>query len=203
VTHPALSFIQELAAEFAPYGALSAEQLQRLEAHYQLLIRWNQKINLTRIESQEDAVRLHYCESLYLAKSLPPEAMRIADVGSGAGFPGIPVAVFRPDCTVHLIESNQRKAVFLRQACSNLENVTVVADRAEVCRGVYDWVVARAVRPDQVLACGLASDASLLMSVEDAVTLKCVAGVKRLPWGTHRGIVLFHVEHEETGRGKI
>jgi len=202
VRDPALSFIAELAAEFAPYGALSAEQLHRLEEHYLLLTRWNQKVNLTRIESQEDAIRLHYCESLYLAKFLPPQSMRIADVGSGAGFPGIPVAVFRPDCTVDLIEANQRKAVFLRQATAGLANIHVVAQRAEACQQTYDMTIARAVRPDQVLLYNLAPEVGLLMTAEDAVRSPGVTNIQRLPWGVNRVIGMFHVEHNRADGGE-
>jgi 16S rRNA G527 N7-methylase RsmG len=60
-----------LELEFSPYGTLTGDQLSLLEQHYQLLLRWNQKMNLTRITSLGDAVRYHYCESLYLAQSLP------------------------------------------------------------------------------------------------------------------------------------
>src|SRR5579863_9680025 len=100
-----------LVSEFSPYGAISPEQLELLEEHYRLLLRWNRNINLTRITSLQDAVRYHYCESLYLASRLPVGPLRIADIGSGAGFPGIPVAISRPECTVDLVESHQRKAV--------------------------------------------------------------------------------------------
>lgn len=126
-----MTFQDLLAREFEPYGTLSNEQLALLESHYRLLLRWNQKLNLTRIEHLEEAIHLHYCESLFLATLLPAGPLRIADIGSGAGFPGIPVAVFRPECSVTLIESHQRKAVFLREASRGLQNVAVIAARAE------------------------------------------------------------------------
>jgi len=65
-------FRELLATEWAPYGTLTPEQLNQLEAHYQLLTAWNKKLNLTRINKLEDVVGLHYCESLFLAKTLPP-----------------------------------------------------------------------------------------------------------------------------------
>ena len=188
-----IGFSDYLAAEFAPYAALSPAQLKQLEEHYRLLLRWNEKMNLTRIESVEDAVRLHYCESLFLAKSLPPGPLRIVDVGSGAGFPGIPVAVFRPDCAVDLVESHQRKAVFLRQATSSLLNGKVLAQRAEDCRCDYDWMIARAVRPEQVLTYRLAPNASILMSGRDATELEGASRLLKLPWGEDRAIVTFQV----------
>jgi len=80
-------FRELLAREFASYGSLTVTQIDQLEAHYNLLVRWNARLNLTRIDSIEDAVRLHYCESLFVGTRLPAGSLRIVDVGSGAGFP--------------------------------------------------------------------------------------------------------------------
>ena len=170
-----------LGLEFSPYGILTGDQLTLLEQHYQLLLRWNQKINLTRIVSVGDAIRYHYCESLYLAKSLPEGALRIVDIGSGAGFPGIPVAIYRPDCEVHLVESHQRKAVFLREATRNLRNTRVWSIRSEDMTETYDWMISRAVRPDDVLKLKLAPNVAVLGTEGE-----------KLPWG--ESPALFHVE---------
>src|SRR5579871_343862 len=151
-----------LELEFSPYGRLTGDQLALLEQHYQLLLRWNQKMNLTRITNVSDAVRYHYCESLYLARSLPEGSLRIVDIGSGAGFPGIPVAIFRPDCEVHLVESHQRKAVFLNEATRNLANTRVLPVRSEEVTETYDWMISRAVRPDDVLGLILAPNIAVL-----------------------------------------
>src|SRR6185436_3716445 len=102
-------FTELLRLEFSPYGVLSPLQLSQLKLHYELLSRWNRRINLTRITELKESVELNYCESLFLASALPPGRLRIMDVGSGAGFPGIPVAIFRPDCQIDLVESHQRK----------------------------------------------------------------------------------------------
>lgn len=166
-----------LALEFSPYGTLTEDQLILLEQHYQLLLRWNQKINLTRITSLQDAVRYHYCESLYLAHHLPKRPLRIVDIGSGAGFPGIPVAIYRPECKVDLVESHQRKAVFLREAARNLPNVRVLPQRAEELDGGYDWMISRAVRPADVLKLNLAPNVAVLGTEGD-----------RLPWGESRAL---------------
>ena len=171
-----------LELEFSPYGTLNGDQLTLLEQHYQLLLRWNRKMNLTRITSVGDAVRYHYCESLYLAKSLPEGALRIVDIGSGAGFPGVPVAIYRPDCEVHLVESHQRKAVFLSEAIRNLPNARVFALRSEDVTETYDWIISRAVRPDDVLKLTLASNVAVLGTEGE-----------KLPWGESRA--LFHVKH--------
>ena len=188
-----MSFRELLRREFAPYGELSEEQLARLEAHYQLLLRWNRRLNLTRIESVEEAVRLHYCESLFLARGLPEGRLRVADVGSGAGFPGFPVAVWRPECEVTLVESHVRKAVFLREASRGLENVRVFAGRAGDLGERFDWVVSRAVRVDEVLGLGLAERFGLLVGAEDAGRL---GGGEKVPWGKERYVV-FHVKPTE------
>jgi 16S rRNA (guanine527-N7)-methyltransferase len=124
---------------------LSPEQVEALETHYQLLLRWNRALNLTSIKRIEEAVERHYCESLFLGTHLPQGRLRIADIGSGAGFPGFPTAVLRPDCSVTLIESHQRKAVFLREASRSLPNVRVLAKRAEVVKEQFDWAISRAV----------------------------------------------------------
>jgi 16S rRNA (guanine(527)-N(7))-methyltransferase RsmG len=127
-------------------AALTDEQAGVLESHYELLCRWNRVLNLTRVEKLEEAVERHYCESLFLAGFIPDTpGLRIADIGSGPGFPGFPVAVVRPQCRMTLIESHQRKAVFLREASRGLSNVRVLAARAEAVTEAFDWVISRAV----------------------------------------------------------
>jgi len=124
---------------------LSVEQIARLEEHYNLLQLWNRSLNLTSIRRLEEIVERHYCESLFVGQVLEPVPQSIADVGSGAGFPGFPLAVLRPDCRVTLIESHQRKAVFLKEAARKVSNVRVLATRAEDVALGFDWVVSRAV----------------------------------------------------------
>ena len=138
-------FADLLRQRLAGVVELSPGQVEALETHYQLLLRWNRTLNLTSIKRMEEAVERHYCESLFLGAHLPQGHLRIADIGSGAGFPGFPVAVLRPDCSVTLIESHQRKAVFLREASRNLPNVRVLARRAEDVKEQFDWAISRAV----------------------------------------------------------
>jgi 16S rRNA (guanine527-N7)-methyltransferase len=190
-----LAFKELLAAEFAAFGTLSEDQLAELEHHYSLLLQWNQRMNLTRIEKLEDAVRLHYCESLFLGLALPAEPLRIADVGSGAGFPGFPVAVWRPECTVNLIESHQRKAVFLRQVSSGRKNIGINSVRAETIAKGFDWTISRAVMPSDVLGFNLSLNSAILMAESDVAALnRKPLSVQRVPWGTGRVLALFHVE---------
>jgi len=181
-------FRELLAREFASYGSLTVTQIDQLEAHYNLLVRWNARLNLTRIDSIEDAVRLHYCESLFVGTRLPAGSLRIVDVGSGAGFPGIPIAVLRPECTVTLVESHQRKGVFLREAGRDLSNVRVVTDRAENLKSEYDWLVSRAISPEEICKLQLASNLALLVGSPSGERSELI------PWGAARYLV-FHVKH--------
>jgi len=183
-------FRERLFEKFRPYAELSESQLDALERHYRLLCKWNRTLNLTRIEREEDAVRFHYCESLFLGLNLPPGDLRVADIGSGAGFPGFPIAVLRPELDVALIESHQRKAVFLREGTSNVQNVRVLAARAEQITERFDWVVARAVSSNEVMRAGLAQNIALLMSSADALP---DSKIIKVPWANDR-ILLFHVE---------
>ena len=170
--------------------ALTAEQEAALEAHLELLMRWNQKLNLTSIRNREEAIERHYCESLFLGSRLPAGALRIADVGSGAGFPGFPVAVLRPECAVTLIESHQRKSVFLREASRTLANVRVLAKRAEDVDESFDWVISRAVSYADLAPFlkRLAPNADLLSGAEippDVLGFEW-DGPVALPWGNQR-----------------
>jgi len=169
-------------AEFTRFAPLSPLQISQLQAHYDLLVRWNAKLNLTRIESPEMAELLHYCESLYLGAALPPGSLKIVDIGTGAGFPGIPIAILRPESQVTLVESHQRKAVFLREATRDLPNVKVVAGRAQDLTGPFDWVVSRAVTPSEVLELPISDRFAILVGPEDSQKL----GGFPLPWGEGR-----------------
>jgi 16S rRNA (guanine(527)-N(7))-methyltransferase RsmG len=184
-------FRELLAREFAPFGSLAFEQIGQLEAHYNLLVWWNARLNLTRIDSVEEAVRLHYCESLFVGTRLPSGPLRVIDVGSGAGFPGIPIAILRPECTITLVESHRRKGVFLREATRNLSNVSVVTERAENLGPHFDWLVSRGVSPTDVVKFKLANSLALLTGSDK------VPGYDRrepIPWGTDRYLT-FHVKH--------
>ena len=170
--------------------ALTEGQLNQLDSHYNSLTRWNERLNLTRIRSLSEAVRLHYCESLFLGRFLPRGPLRIVDVGSGGGFPGIPVAILRPESEITLLESHQRKAVFLREASRELKNVRVEAKRAGDVSDHFDWMISRAVAPVDILKFNLAPSVALLIGAGDAVSLEGVT--EPIPWGDRR--VLFHVK---------
>ena len=183
-------FADALTRRLAGIVELTAVQIAALEAHYQLLLRWNRSLNLTTITALEEAVERHYCESLFLGASLPPGPLKITDIGSGAGFPGFPVAVLRPDCSVTLIESHQRKAVFLREASRALPNVRVLAERAESVGEQFDRAISRAVSYEDLAPTlkMLAENADLLTGAEEPppeMGFQWSPAVA-LPWGIHR-----------------
>jgi len=139
-------FRELLRKRISPIIDLSSTQIGQLEYHYNLLIKWNKVLNLTSVRNIEEIVERHYCESIFLGVHLPIGTLNIGDIGSGAGFPGIPLAVIRPEYLVSLIESHQRKSVFLREATRDLNNVQVVAKRVEDLDRIFDWTVCRAVQ---------------------------------------------------------
>src|SRR5438105_3582274 len=112
---------------------LTAEQHASLGRYIDLLLAANATMNLTRIADRAAAEVLHVGDALTLLPLLPAGAHRLADVGSGGGVPGIPLAVARPDATVVLVESTRKKAAFLEAAVRELglPNVQVVGRRAE------------------------------------------------------------------------
>jgi 16S rRNA (guanine(527)-N(7))-methyltransferase RsmG len=142
---------------------IAPEQAAQLEAHFELLTRWNRTLNLTRIRDRAEAIERHYNESLFVARHLPSGPLRIADIGSGAGFPGFPLAVVRPEYSVTLIESHGRKAVFLSEASRKLPNIKVLAQRDSPARKIRrpDWA-STGTRPSpspipRIVSCGSAT----------------------------------------------
>jgi 16S rRNA (guanine527-N7)-methyltransferase len=100
--------------------------LPRLSTYLDLLLKWNARTNLTAIRDPEEIVRRHFGESLFAARHLDPGVLTLLDFGSGAGFPGLPIALLRPDIQVTLAESQNKKATFLREAVRTLALPTEV-----------------------------------------------------------------------------
>jgi 16S rRNA (guanine527-N7)-methyltransferase len=129
--------------------ALAPEQQRKLVAHLDLLDEWGTRMNLTAIRDRPSQVTKHLLDSLSVLPYLRGE--RIADVGSGAGFPGIPLAVLTPERHYTLIESTGKKCRFLEHVRDALQlgNVEVAQSRAEAWKPSqrYDTVIARAVGP--------------------------------------------------------
>ena len=136
---------------------LTAEDLQRISTYIDILQRWNARINLTAIRDEEHIVTRHFGESLFAARHLFPlcssvpsvvSGVRVADVGSGAGFPGLPIKLWAPEVLLTLIESNQKKATFLKEVTRSLTltDVNIQNTRAESLTGAsFDVVTFRAV----------------------------------------------------------
>jgi 16S rRNA (guanine527-N7)-methyltransferase len=140
---------------------LSPQQVAAFERYAAELVEWNRRFNLTTITEPAAIQTRHFLDSLscWLGLRKAPPASLI-DVGAGAGFPGVPLKILRPDLSLTLLESTAKKASFLEHIVQvlGLADVTVLAQRAEDAgqspahRERYDWAVARAVAPLPVLA---------------------------------------------------
>jgi 16S rRNA (guanine527-N7)-methyltransferase len=134
--------------EFAAATCVSCETLDRLKAYAELLEKWQAKINLVGPDTVPDLWRRHFLDSAQLYPHIPQSTHRVMDMGSGAGFPGLVLAIMgAPD--VHLVDSDGRKCVFLREVARITETkVTVVNLRLEALAGLSaDLVTARAAAP--------------------------------------------------------
>jgi 16S rRNA (guanine527-N7)-methyltransferase len=99
---------------------LTPEQLSMVQRYITMLLAWNEKVNLTAIRDPLEILYRHFCESMYAATAVPLQAGRLADVGSGGGFPGLALKIARPELQVFLIESNVKKATFLAEVVREL-----------------------------------------------------------------------------------
>lgn len=137
--------LNELLAE-AGQAPLAPDLAARFAAYYALLLRWNARVNLTAIRDEEGILRRHFVESIFCARSVPEGVCTFLDFGSGAGFPGIPVAMCRPEIRVTLAESQGKKMAFLREALRVLRvSGEVYSHRAEALERRFDCVGMRAV----------------------------------------------------------
>jgi 16S rRNA (guanine(527)-N(7))-methyltransferase RsmG len=134
--------------------ALDERQREQLADHYAMMVVWNRHTNLTRITEPAEAARLHYAESLFVAHFLGA-ARRILDVGSGAGFPALPIAVAHPASEVTALEANQKKSLFLYEVkdALRLANFRVARARVEEFDlNPYDVLTSRALdRAEEVM----------------------------------------------------
>jgi 16S rRNA (guanine527-N7)-methyltransferase len=161
--------IDEIAALLHPFAELTPQQLADTLTYINLLQKWNARINLTAVRNPQEVVTRHFGESFFAARILLPKDLldkglldkdllakavhsqgdktTVTDLGSGAGFPGLPMAMFAPHANVTLIESNGKKAAFLNEIIRalNLKNATVFSHRAEEYSHPSSLVVMRAV----------------------------------------------------------
>ena len=147
--------LNELLAQ-AGEQALNPELAGRFHQYLDLLMRWNARLNLTGIRDIEGILSRHFVESMICARAIPEGVHSLLDFGSGAGFPGIPIALLRPDIAVTLAESQAKKAAFLREVLRTIGlGAEVYAQRAETLDARFDCVAMRAVdRMQKAVAAG-------------------------------------------------
>jgi len=156
-----MATLREIAKEYDI--AITEDNMSQFETYYNMLIEWNSRFNLTAITDKQDAMIKHFLDSILLIKAIPynPDVTpTLIDVGSGAGFPGIPVKLVRSDIDVTLLDSLKKRTAFLSEAGMELgisKGYAVIHGRAEDLgkrpshRETYDIACARAVAPLQML----------------------------------------------------
>jgi 16S rRNA (guanine527-N7)-methyltransferase len=115
---PSLAVIRQALEEFKIIAY--DDQVLQIQQYMRVLLAWNEKINLTAIQDPLEILYRHFCESIFAAQAVPLEHGRLADVGSGAGFPGLALKIIRPNLRVFLVESNIKKATFLAEVIRDL-----------------------------------------------------------------------------------
>jgi len=125
---------------------LDASGVGKFEDYLSLILRWSARVNLTAVRDEEGILSRHFLESIACARALPEGIRSLLDYGSGAGFPGLPIAVCRPEIAVTLAESQGKKAAFLREAVRTLGVAARVhGGRAESLSESFDCITMRAV----------------------------------------------------------
>lgn len=131
---------------------LEKEQIEKFYQYMEILLHWNKKINLTAITEPKDIILKHFIDSLTIQKYIK-ESSYLVDIGTGAGFPGIPLKIYRKDIKIVLLDSLNKRINFLNEVCRELklENINTIHSRAEECarnkkyREKFDIVTSRAV----------------------------------------------------------
>lgn len=124
---------------------------ERMIHHEAMLQAWNPRVNLTRITEPVEVARRHFGEALFLAREMGMTTGTVADLGTGAGFPGLPIAAWQPNVQVTGVESVTKKTTFLREVSREWSNVTLIDGRIESVEERFDWVVMRAVAIEPLL----------------------------------------------------
>jgi 16S rRNA (guanine527-N7)-methyltransferase len=164
---------------------LDDETIRRFESYLSLFVRWNERLNLSAVRVEEGILSRHIVESIDVARALPVGITTLLDFGSGAGLPGIPIALCRPEIEVTLAESQGKKAAFLQEAVRTLGiSAKIYAGRAEDLRAVFDCVTLRAVdRMPKAVANAVPMVAvqgwlALMTTDQDLLQLQSAAGAK-------------------------
>jgi 16S rRNA (guanine527-N7)-methyltransferase len=127
---------------------LSVGQIAKIQEYIRLLLKWNQSVNLTSVVDAPEILARHFGESMFICSLMPVEKCRLADIGSGAGFPGLALKIACPELRLTLIESNKKKCAFLSEAVRalELESVEVIPIRFEEARVAPDFAEVVTVR---------------------------------------------------------
>ncbi|MDP4120453.1 MAG: 16S rRNA (guanine(527)-N(7))-methyltransferase RsmG [Bacillota bacterium] len=139
---------------------LNEKEVESYYTYYQLLLYWNKQMNLTAITEQNDVIIKHFIDSIAILKHVYiPNGAKVIDVGTGAGFPGIPLLIVRPDIKLTLLDSLNKRLIFLKEVCERLAvKAEIVHSRAEesghsdIFREKFNICVSRAVAPMNVLS---------------------------------------------------
>ncbi len=156
----------EIRAALAPFGVtVSQIQAELIRRYISLLVLWNQSVSLTGLTDRREILMRHFGESMFAAKFLEDRHGRLADVGSGAGFPGLALKIACPDLQVRLIESNGKKAAFLNEVKRTLE-----LSRVEVMRARFEDIRVPPPLADSIVVRALGNMRRLLLWSHQALT---------------------------------
>jgi 16S rRNA (guanine527-N7)-methyltransferase len=187
-----VSFVPlEEAIQEAGLRSLSPAAIGKFDSYLGLLLKWNSKLNLTAVREPDQIIRRHFVECIQCAQALPelPHGSTLLDFGSGAGLPGIPIAICRPEIRATLAESQGKKAAFLREACRCLDLKAEVFDgRVEEMdpRRVFSSVTLRAVEK-MVEACRIALNrvgprSWIVLFATEATEMELTAALPEISW---------------------
>jgi len=129
---------------------VDGSQVLLIQQYIKILLHWNEKLNLTAIRDPLEILYRHFCETMFASVAVPIDSGRLADIGTGGGFPGLPLKIVRPELELFLVEANIRKGTFLAEVVRELglANTRVLINRYEVLGeelAPIDFVCARAV----------------------------------------------------------
>jgi 16S rRNA (guanine(527)-N(7))-methyltransferase RsmG len=192
VNVPADSTIRNALREFGV--SVNAEQTAQIREYMRMLLVWNDKINLTAIRDPLEILYRHFCDSMFAATVADLRNCRLADIGSGGGFPGLPLKILVPDATVFLVESNVKKATFLAEVIRSL-NLGGIHVRVDLYQSLgeeiapLDYVCARALGDFAALLNWAGSQAAGAKAVMLWLGERDVEEVKRIPgWEWHKAV---------------
>jgi 16S rRNA (guanine527-N7)-methyltransferase len=193
------SRIRELLAPFSVGLELTDVHVTQLSTYLDLLLKWNSRMNLTSVREPEQIVSRHFGDSLFAASlvaSASPRAKSLMDVGSGAGFPGIPIKIAMPPLQLTLIEAQQKKATFLREVVRalNLSDAQVANTRADQFGRTADLVTLRAVESfEQILPVAerlVAAQGTMVLLIGTAQAEKAKSLIPGFKWKEAHAIPL-------------